>query len=283
MTAPTAPSHSLAGTAAPTSVLHRLRWALRDGLLIAGRDVSHWVREPQLILWTLVFPIIFVLLFAYVLGSSMSVAGGGSYQEFLLPGMFVQTMAFGLGETVASVQADNAKGVMDRFRSMPIAPSAVVLGRVMANMLYSVVSLVIMLGCGLLVGWRWNTGLSGLMLGVGLLLLLRLAVMWVGIILGLKAKSAEMANGLFGLLYPITMLSNAFASPELMPRWLGTIASWNPLSWTTTAVRDAFGNPGVPSSGWLNENATMLAVVWPIVVTVITLPLAARAFGKLSS
>jgi ABC-2 type transport system permease protein len=260
----------------------RLRWALRDGLLIAGRDVSHWVREPQLILWTLLFPIIFVLLFAYVLGSSMQVAGGGSYQQFLMPGMFVQTMAFGLGETVAAVQADNAKGVMDRFRSMPIAPSAVVLGRVMANMLYSVISLVVMLGCGLLVGWRWNTGLGGLALGVSLLLLLRLAMMWLGIILGLKAKSPEMANGLFGLLYPITMLSNAFASPELMPGWLGAIATWNPLSWTTTATREAFGNPGAVSGGWLSEHAVMLAVMWPLVVTAITLPFAVRAFQRLS-
>ena len=268
--------------AQPAGLVGRLRWALRDGFLIAGRDVAHWVREPQLILWTLVFPIIFVLLFAYVLGSSMTVAGGGSYQEYLLPGMFVQTMAFGLGETVASVQADNAKGVMDRFRSMPIAPSAVVLGRVLANMLYSLVSLAIMLSCGLLVGWRWREGLGGLALGICLLLLLRLAVMWVGLVLGLKAKSPEMANGLFGLLYPVTMLSNAFASPDLMPRWLGVIAEWNPLSWTITATRDVFGNPGAAPQGWLGENAVMLAVVWPVAVSVLTLPLAIRAFQRLS-
>ena len=148
-----------------TAIAVRTRWAVRDGLLIAGRDVAHWVREPQLILWTLVFPIIFVLLFAYVFGSSMQVAGGGSYQEFLMPGMFVQAMAFGLGETVAAVQADSSKGVMDRFRSMPIAPSAVVLGGVLAGMLYSTISLAILIGCGLLVGWQWTTGVSGFALG----------------------------------------------------------------------------------------------------------------------
>ena len=136
--------------------LERLRWAARDGFLVAGRDVAHWVREPQLIAWTLVFPIIFVVLFAYVLGSAMQVPGGLSYQEYVLPGMFVQTMAFGLGETLAAVQADNAKGVMDRFRSMPIAPSAVVVGRSLAGLLYSLVSLVILIGAGLLVGWRWH-------------------------------------------------------------------------------------------------------------------------------
>lgn len=262
--------------------LARLRWALRDGLLIAGRDVAHWVREPQLILWTLVFPIIFVLLFAYVLGSSMQVAGGGSYQEFLMPGMFVQTMAFGLGETVAAVQADSSKGVMDRFRSMPIAPSAVVLGRIMANLLYSVISLAVMIGCGLLVGWRWNGGWDGFLVAIALLLLLRLAMMWIGIVLGLKARSAEMANGLFGLLYPVTMLSNAFASPELMPAWLGAIATWNPLSWTITATREAFGNPGSATGGWLGEHAITLAFLWPLAVTALTLPFAVRAFQKLS-
>lgn len=275
-TAPT-PVPSITSTSLPD----RLRWAMRDSLLIAGRDVSHWIREPQLILWTLVFPIIFVLLFAYVLGSSMQVAGGGSYQQFLLPGMFVQTMAFGLGETVAAVQADNARGVMDRFRSMPISPAAVVLGRVMANMLYSVISLIIMIGCGLVVGWRWNNGLGGLALGVVMLLLLRMAVMWVGIILGLKAKSPEMANGLYGLLYPVTMLSNAFASPELMPSWLGAIATWNPLSWTTTGTREAFGNPGL-GTGWLADNAVMLALGWPIVLTALTLPFAVKSFQRLS-
>lgn len=270
-----------------TPVTTRARWALRDGWLIAGRDVAQWVREPQLIVWGLVFPIIFVLIFAYVLGGSMQVAGGGSYQEFLMPGMFVQAMAFGLGETVAAVQADNSKGVMDRFRSMPIAPSAVVLGRVIASMLFSAISLLIMIGCGLLVGWRWHSGLAGFAAGFGLLLLLRLAMMWLGLVLGLKASSPEMANGLFGLLYPLTMLSNAFASPQLMPSWLGTIAQWNPLSWTATALRETYGNPGAATTGgveatWLSDHAGLLAVLWPVVVTLLTLPLAVRAFQKLS-
>jgi len=207
----------------PRSSRGRLRWAARDGFLVAGRDVAHWVREPQLIAWTLVFPIIFVVLFAYVLGSAMQVPGGLSYQEYVLPGMFVQTMAFGLGETLAAVQADNAKGVMDRFRSMPIAPSAVVVGRSLAGLLYSLVSLVILIGAGLLVGWRWHGTAWETLGAIGLLLLARMAFLWLGIYLGLRAKSPEMANGIYGLLYPVTMVSNAFAPPELMPTWLGVI------------------------------------------------------------
>jgi ABC transporter DrrB family efflux protein len=265
-----------------TWFLGRFGWAARDGWLIAQRDMAHWVREPQIILWGLLFPVMFVLLFAYVLGSGIVVPGGGSYREFLMPGMFAQTMAFGIGETLAAVQADTAKGVTDRFRSMPIAPSAVLVGRCVANMAYSAASLALMIGCGLAVGWRWRGSLAEALVAIGLLLLLRLAFLWIGIYLGLKARSPEMANSIFGLLYPVTMLSNAFIAPELMPAWLGAVAEWNPLSATITATRQLFGNPGGASSSLVTDHAIAFAVAWPLVITVLTLPLAVRSFQRLS-
>ena len=268
-------------SSAPTG-LDRLRWAARDGLLVAQRDMMQWIREPQLIMWALIFPITFVLLFAYVFGSGIIVPGGGSYREFLMPGIFDQTMAFGIGETLAAVQADTAKGVTDRFRSMPMAPSAVVVGRCVANMVYSGLSLLLMVACGLAIGWRWDRGLTAAAAAFGLLLLLRFAFIWVGIWLGLKAKSPEMANSIFGLLYPVTMLSNAFVATELMPGWLGAIAAWNPLSSTITATRQLFGNPGVESTGWLADNAVLMAVVLPVLLTGIFLPLAVRSYQRLS-
>jgi ABC-2 type transport system permease protein len=267
---------------APAGGLDRLRWAVRDGWLVAQRDMSQWVREPQMILWGLAFPIVFVVLFAYVFGSGIIVPGGGSYREFLLPGMFAQAMAIGIGETMTAVQADTAKGVTDRFRSMPMAPSAVVVGRCVANMVYSAASLALLVGCGLVVGWRWHGTAGQALAAFGLLLLLRLGFLWVGIYLGLKATSAEAASAILGLLYPITMLSSAFIAPELMPGWLGTIAEWNPISATIAATRDLFGNPGVDASGWVGEHALLLSVLWPVVITVATLPLAVRAFQRLS-
>lgn len=272
---------TLAPTTRPTG-LARLRRALRDGWIVAQRDMVQWTREPQMIVWGLAFPIMFVLLFAYVFGSGMSIPGGGDYRAFLMPGMFAQTMAFGIGETMTAVHTDAAKGVTDRFRSMPMAPSAVVVGRSMANMIYSAVSLALMVGCGLVIGWRWNGTFAAAAAAFGLLLLLRFAFLWVGIYLGLKAKTPEMTNAVYGLLYPVTMLSSAFVAPSLMPGWLGAIAAWNPLSSTINATRELFGNPGVEESGWLTDNAIALAVVFPLVITAVMLPLAVRAFHRLS-
>ena len=260
----------------------RLRWAVRDGWIIALRDMAQWVREPQLILWGLLFPIMFVLLFAYVFGSGIIVPGGGNYREFLMAGMYAQAMAFGIGETAMAVHTDASKGVTDRFRSMPIAPSAVVVGRCIANMIYSAISLAILVVCGLSIGWRWHGTLGEALAAFGLLLLLRLAFLWLGIVLGLKATNPETVNALFGLLYPFTTLSSAFIAIELMPGWLGAIATWNPISPTITAIRDLFGNPGVETSGWVADNALLMAIAWPLAITVVTLPLAVRAYQRLS-
>ncbi|WP_431934299.1 ABC transporter permease [Nonomuraea jabiensis] len=267
----------------PRSAAERLRWELSDGFTIGRRYLTHWVAEPGRIVASLVFPGMMVLLFGYVFGSAMVVPGGGDYREFLMPGLFVMTMAMGIATTVTAVTADAARGITDRFRSLPMARSAVVTGRCLADMVNSVLDLVVLIACGLLVGWRWHGNLADAAAAVGLLLLLRFALVWVGIYLGLILPSPESVAVVLAPVYPLTMISNTFVSPQQLPEWLGAIAAWNPLSSTVSAARQLFGNPGsAGDTSWIAEHATLMAVVWPLALVVVFVPLAIRRYRGLS-
>ncbi|GAA4222619.1 hypothetical protein FHR32_003854 [Streptosporangium album] len=267
-------------SAVPRTHAERLRWTLADGWTITRANLIHWARNPTGFVGLVMFPIVMVLLFGYVFGSAMSVAGGGDYREFLMPGMFAQTMASGVMTTMIVVTVSTARGVTDRYRSMPISQSGVVLGRALADMVNSVLELAVLLACGLVVGWSWHRGIGNALAAVGLLLLLRSALIWVGIYLGLML-APESASAAWMPLLPLTMLANTFVSPSLMPGWLGTIAEWNPLSATVAACRELFGNPGWGGTSWAAENALLLAIGWPVLVTLIFLPLSARRYRRL--
>jgi ABC-2 type transport system permease protein len=223
-----------------------------------------------------------VLMFGLLFGGAINVPENGDYFEFLMPGMFAMTMLFGLETTMITVTTDAARGVTDRFRSLPMSVSAVVLGRCIADMLNSIVGLAIMIGVGLLLGWRWHAGLDAALVAVGLLLLLRFALLWVGIFLGLTAKGPESVAAVQILVWPFSFLSNVFVDPATMPAWLGAIAQWNPLSATVLATRELFLNPGWQGDPWIAENALLLAVVWPALLVAIFLPLSARKYRRLS-
>jgi ABC-2 type transport system permease protein len=180
------------------------------------------------------------------------------------------------------VTTDADKGITDRFRSMPMAPSAVVVGRSAADLLYSTLGLAVLVACGLVVGWRWHAGAGNALLAVGLLLWLRFAVLWVGIYLGLLVRSPAATAAVQTLLFPFTMVTNTFAAPETMPPWLGAVAAWNPLSSTVSATRELFGNPGWGGDTWIAQHATLMAVVWPLVLVAVFLPLAVRTYRNLS-
>jgi ABC-2 type transport system permease protein len=262
--------------------LDRLRWALTDGWTITRRDLTHWVADPTPVVFGLLFPIMIVLMFAYLLGGAMSVPGGGDYREFLMPGMFAMTMAFGIGETVIAVTADAAKGITDRFRSLPMASSAVVVGRAVADMLKSALVLVVLIACGLAVGWRAHGGVGETLLAVGLLLLLRFALVWVGVYLGLIAKGPQTTTMVQTLEFPLGFLSSVFVATATMPGWLGAIAEWNPLSATVSATRELFGNPGWGGDSWIAQHGLLMAVEWRLLLIASFLPLSVRRYRRLS-
>jgi ABC-2 type transport system permease protein len=255
--------------------------ALREGLLIAGRDVLHWVRQPWGLVFGLAFNIMLVLMFGFLFGGAIEVPGGGDYLQFLLPGMFALTMLFGLESTMTAMAEDAGRGITDRFRSLPISSASVALGRALADLANSVLSLAVLMVGGLVIGWRPTTGPAEIAAGVLLLLWLRFALLWVGIFLGLRLRGTGTITAVQVLVWPIGFLSTVFVSAETMPGWLGAIAAWNPVSATATAARELFGNPTGATSGWLAENALLAASVWPLVITLVFLPLAAAAYRRL--
>lgn len=260
----------------------RLYWAVADCWTVVRRGLTHLIRQPTNIAWQLGFPIVSVLLFGYVFGSAMTVPGGGDYREFLMPGMFGMTMAFGFMNTAYLMVLDRSKGVVDRFRSMPMAPSAVVTGRGISDLIAACLDLLVLAATALVVGWRSDGGLVATAAAFGLLLLLRFALIWIGVLLGLAVPNEEAAGNLFAVAFPFAMISSAFVAPSLMPGWLGTIAVWNPVSSTVTATRELFGNPVAVGGTWVEQHAMLMAVVWPLVITAIFLPLAVRRFQRLS-
>lgn len=255
---------------------------VREGLILTRRDLAHWVRQPWTPIFSLMFTIMLLLMFAFIFGGSIRLPGGGDYIQFLLPGMMTLAMMFGVEATMTAMAADAKKGITNRFRSMPISDASVSLGRVGADMVSSIVEIAILILGGLLLGWRATNSPLAALVAVALLLWLRFAVLWVGIFLALTAGKHDGATVLVQVLvWPVGFLSNVFVAPGFMPSWLGALAAWNPISATSTAVRDLFGNPLGVTDGWLADYSLLAAIAWPLVITAIFLPLSARAYRRL--
>ncbi|MGD6752926.1 ABC transporter permease [Streptomyces sp. BH105] len=247
-------------------------WAVTDSWTMTRRELAHWARQPVQVVVGLVFPVMLLVMFGYLVGGGKGVEG--DYVDFLVPGMLALTMAFGLESTMLAITQDLNKGVVDRFRSMPMTNGAVLVGRSVADMLQSAASIVVMAGVGFAIGWRVH-GLFGAVLGAfGLLLLLRFAMLWAGIWLAMVAGKPELVQAVQILVWPVGFLSNAFAVPSTMPDWLGAVVEWNPMSATASSVRHLFGNPGGADEVWL-------AVAWPVGLVAVFFPLAVRRFARL--
>ncbi|MEV5600367.1 ABC transporter permease [Streptomyces sp. NPDC052299] len=254
-------------------------WAVSDSWTMTRRELARWARQPAQVVVGLVFPVMLLLMFTYLVGGGRGVEGGTA--EYLVPGMLALTMAFGLESTMLALTRDLEKGVVDRFRSMPMASGAVLVGRAVADMLQSAAALLVMGVAGYAVGWRWHEGVAAALGAVGLLLLLRFAMLWLGILLALVAGRPEQVQAVQILVWPVGFLSTVFAVPETMPGWLGAAVEWNPLSATATAVRDLCGNPGADGGSWAAGHAGLLAVVGPLVLLVVFFPSAVRRFAAL--
>lgn len=254
-------------------------WVVSDSWTMTRRELAHWARQPVQVVVGLAFPVMMLLMFGFLVGGGRGV--DGEYVEFLVPGMLVLTMAFGLEGTMTAVTRDLGRGVIDRFRAMPMSSSAVLVGRSAADMLQSAVGLAVLAGVGLLLGWRRHGSAGAALAAFALLLLLRFAMLWIGIYLGMVAGRPELVQAVQILVWPVGFLSNAFASPASMPGWLGAVVEWNPMSATATAVRDLFGNPAAASSSWAFDHAGLLAVGWPLLLLAVFFPLAVGRFRSL--
>ncbi|MGH3439158.1 MAG: ABC transporter permease, partial [Sciscionella sp.] len=213
-----------------TDTASRLRWTLLDGWTLVRRNLTRLKHSPGEIIGTLLFPVIMIVIFGYIFGSAIPVPGGGNYREYLIPGLFAMSSTFAVMATLQRVAADNGKGVMDRYRSMPMARSAVPFGHTGADLIMHVIGMVIMVICGLAVGWRIHNGFGQAMAAFGLLVLFAYSLTWVGVFFGLITKNEETADRLAPLVMPFTMISNTFVPTGGMPAWLRTIADWNPVS-----------------------------------------------------
>ncbi|MDN5684923.1 ABC transporter permease [Corynebacterium glyciniphilum] len=256
--------------------------SITNGLTLTTRELLHWRRQPLTPVFTIMFTIMLLLMFSLLFGGSISLPGGGDYIHFLLPGMMALSMMFGVEATTTAIANDAKKGITDRFRSLPIGDASVAFGRVGADMVTSSVELIVLIVGGLLLGWRITGSCPEAVLAVALLLWFRFAVLWIGIYLGLTLGRNEGAATMVQVLvWPVGFLSTAFVSPEYMPAWLEPIATWNPVSATATAVRELFGNPTGFTGGTLADHAVLAAVLWPLVLVAVFLPLSARAYRRL--
>ena len=261
-----------------------LNQAIRDGLIIAGRNLKRVPRIPELAIFAIMQSIMFVLLFAYVFGGAIPLPGGGNYKEFLIPGIFAQTVVFACATTAVGICEDINKGLMDRFRSLPMARSAVLSGRAIFDVIYQSGIVIVLMLTGLLVGWRVNTGVVEFFAGVGILLLFVFAMSWVGIWLGTMVPTVEVAQQVsFTVILPITFLSNVFVPPETLPGILETFAEWNPTSSLTASLRELWGNPNpYASDSFAAEQPELLTLIWIGVIVAIFAPLAVARFRSLS-
>ncbi|MGP4045026.1 ABC transporter permease [Streptomyces sp. 2A115] len=257
--------------------------SVRDSLVVAKRNLIRMTRIPEMVIFGLIQPIMFVVMFSYVFGGSMNIGGStdsGTYREFLMAGIFAQTVTFATAGAGAGIADDMHKGLIDRFRSLPMARGAVLTGRTLADLVQTALTLFVLAVVALLVGWRTHTSAGEVLGAFGLLLLAGYAFTWIGALIGLSVRTPEAAtSGGLIWLFPVTFVSNAFVDSSRMTPWLQHVADWNPFSATVQACRELFGNPGVsPSDAWPMQHPVWASLIYSVLIIVIFRTLAVRKY-----
>ncbi|CAL9525203.1 ABC transporter permease [Streptomyces sp. enrichment culture] len=257
--------------------------SLTDSLVIARRNLIRMSRIPEMVIFGLIQPIMFVVLFSYVFGGSMNIGGSTDasvYRNFLMAGIFAQTVTFATAGAGAGIADDMHKGLIGRFRSLPMARGAVLTGRTLADLVQTALTVVVLAIVALLVGWRISEGVPKALGAFALLLLLGYAFSWIGALIGLSVRTPEAAtSGGLIWLFPVTFISNAFVDAERMTPWLRHIAEWNPFSATVQACRELFGNPGVSQSdAWPMQHPVLASIIWSLLIIAVFRTLAVRKY-----
>lgn len=268
-----------------TTVVERLSMVVSDSLTVTKRNVIKIKRVPDVLIFSTLSPIMFVLLFAYIFGTAIKVPGmEGGYREFIIAGIFVQTVVFGSTFTGLSLAEDMQKGIIDRFRSLPMAPSSVLIGRTVSDVVINVVSLVVMSLTGLVVGWRIRGSVVDAILAYILLLLFAYAISWIMAVVGLIVRTPEVFNNAsFMVIFPLTFLANTFVPMSELPTPLRVFAEWNPVSALTQASRELFGNAApltVESTAWSMRHPVATTLIWVVIIMAVFVPLALRQYRK---
>lgn len=256
--------------------------ALRDVLLMTRRNLVHIARDPMQLSDVTIQPVLFTLLFVYVFGSGIPVPGG-TYAAFAIAGLLLLNLTTSSMGTAVGLTSDVSTGIIDRFRTLPMWSPAVLIGRSLTDLLTAALCTVIVLGSGLVVGWRPETGVGETLAGFGVALLFSYALSWLGGCVGLWAKGVETAQSFgFLVLFPLSFVSNALVPTRGMPDWLRTIADWNPVSAVTAACRTLWGNPNpsAASTAWSMQHPVWTAVAWSVAILAVCLPLATALYRR---
>jgi ABC-2 type transport system permease protein len=255
-----------------------------DTWVIARRGLKHMRRQPETLADATIQPVMFVLLFAFVFGGAISVPGGGSYKEFLMGGIFAQTIVFGAFGVGMALAADRNNGAIDRFHSLPIHRASVLAGHAVANLIRALLPIAFMSITGFVVGWRIHSGVLDILAGYGLMMVFSFAVIWIGVLLGSLVPTPEAVQGVaFVAIFPITFIASTFVPTSTLPGVLRTFAEWNPTSSLANALRHLFANPGgvaPDGAAWPIAHPAAYTLLWAAAIVLVCAPLAVRAYQR---